>query len=106
NTIAVDIGGKRGVHLRDRHVAGVLRRIVVDDHVTFERDPAIPVSCLREPGQAESVCVQPSDDIVETVAVDVIYAELGATGALRSAPATKRLGMIDPRALIGSGQRL
>ncbi len=70
------------MHLGDRHVAGVLGGVVIDDHVTLERDSAVPVALLFEPGQAESVCVQSGDHIVELVAVDVIHAQLGASGAL------------------------
>src|SRR5262245_3165571 len=74
--------------------------------MAHERDPAVFVALLFEPGQPESVGVQSRDDIIEAIAVDVIYTELGAAGAFRSAPAAEGLGMVDPRPLAGRRRRL
>src|SRR2546421_2615123 len=94
------------MHLGNRHVAGVLRRVVIDDHVTVERNSAVLVALLLEPGESEPVRVQPGDDVVELVAVDVVHAELGTSGTLGSAPSAERLGMINPRARDSAGRLL
>ena len=58
NAIAIDVGHRRAVHLRDGDAAGVLRRIVVDDHVPLERDLSCRVALLLEPGEPESMGIQ------------------------------------------------
>ena len=106
NPIAIHVGHRRAVHLRDGDAARVPRRIVVDDHVAIERDVACGIALLLEPGEPEPVGIQTRDDVVETIAVHVEDDHLGAAGAFRAAPPPERIGVVRPKTGARSGGRL
>src|SRR5437867_3864574 len=84
------------MQFRECDAAGILRGEVAHDHVFLKRNFAAGVSLLLEPGKPPAVGLKAGHDIVEAVAVDIIYRHFPAARA-GAIPAAEVFGMIGPR---------
>src|SRR5687767_10652179 len=75
----------------------VLRRKVVRDHVAHEGDLSTRIALLLEPCETERMRLQRRDDVVESIAVDVVDNHLGTARRAAAVLTAERLGMIFPR---------
>ena len=83
DAVAIDVGERGSMGFGERNTAGVLRGIVVGDHVHDERDVAGAVALLLEPSQPVAVSAEAGDHVVEPVAVDVINSHACPAGRRR-----------------------
>src|SRR2546426_10074947 len=83
------------MQLRECDAAGILRGEVAHDHVFLKRNFAAGVFLLLEPGKPPAVGLKAGYDIIEAVAVDVVYRHFPAARA-GTIPTAKVFGMIGP----------
>src|SRR6267154_6726025 len=105
NPVPIHVGDGGAVQFREGDASGILRVVVVHHQVFDERDLAILIPLLFKPGKTPAMRLQAGHDVVESIPIYVVDANLAAAWRCPS-PVAEGHRMVLPRLITTSGRRL
>src|SRR6202050_5449462 len=72
NAVSIDVSHPRAMQFGERDPPGILRLVVIHDHVPDKRDIAIGRPFLLEPGQPETMGFKRGDYVIQSITVHVV----------------------------------